>query len=449
MFVVQAAGGAPRQLHPEFFQADLPIWSPDGKHVLFEGRKSDDLRNPHDWWVTPAEGGEAVRTNAFAALRKAKISLGPVMTPAIWASGPDRIVFSGSSGDTTNLWEMPISPGSFQITDPPRRLTFGTGTEASPSMAQAGSRVAFADLNTNFDLWSLPLDANGGKVTGEPVRLTDDPAQDRRYAFVSADGRKIAFNRSGKAGKLDLWLKELPGGKETPLVVSPGFAEYGDISPDGSRVAYQASENQVPTIYAVPTAGGDPQRLCQNCRLPEGWSPNGKNIIVNTMPTPGLILIDAASQQKTQIFKAPTLIPNRSRFSPDGKWISFHIVPGPDLRRVYVAPFKGAVLHDDKDWIPITDGLGMERYADWSPDGNVLYFLSERDGFRCIRGQRLDPATKHPVGPPFDVIHFHNARRSLGTGDPVSISPTVARDKMVFSMIETTGSIWMATLDRR
>jgi hypothetical protein len=28
-------------------------------------------------------------------------------------------------------------------------------------------------------------------------------------------------------------------------------------------------------------------------------------------------------------------------------------------------------------------------------------------------------------------------------------SPTVARDKMVFSMIETTGSIWMATLDRR
>jgi hypothetical protein len=91
----------------------------------------------------------------------------------------------------------------------------------------------------------------------------------------------------------------------------------------------------------------------------------------------------------------------------------------------------------------------LERYADWSPDGNVLYFLSERDGFRCIRGQRLDPATKHPVGPPFDVYHFHHARQSIGTVDPISISPTVARDKMVFSMVETTGTIWMATLDRR
>jgi hypothetical protein len=113
-----------------------------------------------------------------------------------------------------------------------------------------------------------------------------------------------------------------------------------------------------------------------------------------------------------------------------------------------VVPFKGAVLQDEKAWIPITDGEGMERYADWSPDGKVLYFLSERDGFRCIRGQRLDPATKHPVGPPFDVYHFHHARQSLGTVDPVNISPTVARDKMVFSMVETTGTIWMATLDR-
>jgi hypothetical protein len=109
----------------------------------------------------------------------------------------------------------------------------------------------------------------------------------------------------------------------------------------------------------------------------------------------------------------------------------------------------GAVLQDEKAWIPITDGEGIERYADWSPEGNVLYFLSERDGFRCIRGQRLDSATKHPVGPPFDVYHFHHARQSLGTVDPILISPTVARDKMVFSMIETTGTIWMATLDRR
>jgi Tol biopolymer transport system component len=450
MFVVSATGGEPRQLQPEFYRAYHPIWSPDGKRLLFFGwRNSSDLAT-RDWWVTPAEGGEAIRTNAGAVLTKAKISIPTVLASTIWAGGPDRIVFSGSSGATTNLWAVPISPGSFQITEPPHRLTFGTGTETSPSIAQAGSRIAFADLNTNYHVWSLPLDANGGKVTGEPARLTDDPVQEQS-PFVSADGRKVAFNRSLKAGQYDLWLKELPDGKETPLVVSPVSARYGDISPDGSRVASEVTEKEVSTIYAVSAAGGDPERLCRNCSLPNGWFPDAKSLIWEESANRALVLLNLVSGQQTEIVKNsnPKYGVSRGRFSPDGRWLSFHAIPGPEARRVYVVPFKGAVLQDEEAWIAITDGEGMERYADWSPDGNVLYFLSERDGFRCIRGQRLDPATKHPVGPPFDVYHFHHARQSIGTVDPVNISPTVARDKMVFSMVETTGTIWMATLDRR
>ena len=49
----------------------------------------------------------------------------------------------------------------------------------------------------------------------------------------------------------------------------------------------------------------------------------------------------------------------------------------------------------------------------WSPDGNLLYYISEADGFRCIRARRLDPATKRPIGQPLDVYHSHSARRSL------------------------------------
>jgi len=450
MFVVAVAGGASRQLQPEFYQAGHPIWSPDGKHLLFSGLRNPDVAD-RDWWVMPAEGGEAIRTNAKALLTKAKISFASAFASAAWAGGPDRIVFSGSSEDTTNLWEVPISPGTFEIKDSPHRLTFGTGTETSPSIALAGSRIAFADLNRNSQLWSLPLDPNRGKVTGEPLRLTDDPAQEQRPT-VSPDGRKAAFNRSLKTGQVDLWVKELPDGHETPLVVSPASANSGVISPDGSRVASEVIENRVIAIYSFSAAGGDPERLCQHCRIPDGWSPDAKSLIWETFPNRALVLVDLASGRQTEIIKNsnPQYGVSRGRFSPDGRWLSFHAIPsGAEVRRVYVVPFKGAALQEEKAWIPITDGEGMERYADWSPDGNVLYFLSERDGFRCIRGQRLDPTTKHPVGPPFDVYHFHHARQSLGTVDPILISPTVARDKMVFSMIETTGTIWMATLDKR
>jgi hypothetical protein len=104
-------------------------------------------------------------------------------------------------------------------------------------------------------------------------------------------------------------------------------------------------------------------------------------------------------------------------------------------------------LIEEKEWVAVTDGRGMERYADWSPDGNTLYFLSERDGFRCSRAQRLEPASKRPMGPQFDIYHSHHARLSLmNILDPVGAGFHVAVDKAVFAIEERTGNIWMTEI---
>ena len=39
----------------------------------------------------------------------------------------------------------------------------------------------------------------------------------------------------------------------------------------------------------------------------------------------------------------------------------------------------------------------MDREAVWGPGDNVLYFLSEREGFRCIWAQALDPRPNSPA----------------------------------------------------
>jgi WD40 repeat protein len=61
------------------------------------------------------------------------------------------------------------------------------------------------------------------------------------------------------------------------------------------------------------------------------------------------------------------------------------------------------------EWIPVTDGKHMDDKPQFSADGNTVYFTSTRDRFLCIWAQRLDPKSKHPVGPPFAYEHFHNA----------------------------------------
>ncbi len=204
-------------------------------------------------------------------------------------------------------------------------------------------------------------------------------------------------------------------------------------------------------MFAVPTTVGEPERVCQDCSLSCDWSHDGRKMLYETDPTPArprqfVVIVDVASGAKTEILSHSKLGVSHSRFSPDDRWISFHSVT-PTARRIFVAPYHGAAAIPEEQWIPVTDGKGMDRYAAWSPDGNLLYFLSERDGFRCIWAQRLDPATKHPSGEAFSVRHFHTSRRSLlATADPIQTGMSVAADKIVFSMVERTGNIWMQNL---
>jgi hypothetical protein len=47
----------------------------------------------------------------------------------------------------------------------------------------------------------------------------------------------------------------------------------------------------------------------------------------------------------------------------------------------------------------------------------------------------------------FPVRHFHSSRRSLMTvGDPIAVGMSVAVDKLVLSMVESSGNIWMTSL---
>ena len=134
-------------------------------------------------------------------------------------------------------------------------------------------------------------------------------------------------------------------------------------------------------------------------------------------------------------------------FSNDGKWVSFHITDGrPEVRQIFIFPFRsGFPKLDFKDCIPITNGNSLDREAVWSPDDNILYFLSERDGFRCIWAQKLDPATKHPRGEAYGVQHFHRVNRSLSSvpGTVAAIGLTVRPGQLVFSLGEITGNVWM------
>ncbi len=217
------------------------------------------------------------------------------------------------------------------------------------------------------------------------------------------------------------------------------------FSPDGGKVAYRSLDKQGSVLQVASLADGSRERVPE-CTSNGGWSSDGKRLLcVGTVPA-RISVVDLHSRQVRGLLNHTTWALWNPRFSPDDRWVSFNATE-PGRSRIFVAPVRRPGLIPESEWIAITEGVWDDKPR-WSPDGKTLYFMSERDGFRCIWAQRLD-ASKHPMGQTIPIFHAHEAQRSLLNVQVGALEMSVARDKIVFNMNERTGNVWMTNVDDR
>jgi hypothetical protein len=95
------------------------------------------------------------------------------------------------------------------------------------------------------------------------------------------------------------------------------------------------------------------------------WSSDRQNVLL--MGTTDTVLLNTVSKQHTVLLKHSKHQLAHAGFSPD--------------RGLTAAPESG--------WIPVTDAATWHDKVEWAPNGNLLYFTSDQDGFHLNRSFQM------------------------------------------------------------
>lgn len=450
-FTIPRMGGTAIRVQPEF-GFYLAAISPDGNKLLATadrvGGSQQDLKH---WWLMPISGGPPQNVAPPPLLPDESYAPIPLLwTSADKSSGQQWVIFQRRIGGTRNLFRVAVASDG-TVLSTPEQLTF-TADSWSPSISASGRMVFLSgDLSTN--LWSIPIDATRAQVSGERQSVTQVEGLHDRNPSLSRDGRKVAYfsDRS-------VVVRDIETGRETELAQNvPSVPGTGPaISPDGTFVLYyvvSAAQGDW-DLYSISTAGGAPRLVCRACGWPKGFSSDGSRVLTQTgFLTHGLdriALVELSTGKVTDVLKDPQHNLWHPYYSWDDKWMTFMLQAGTDHQHdhLYITPVENFVPAGPERWIQLTSGDHHDDKPQLSPDGNTIYFTSNRDGFMCMWAMRLDPKTKRPAGAPFAIEHFHGSQRihsGISTAEDLELD--ISKDKIVTSLDEVHSDVWMMDLD--
>ena len=196
------------------------------------------------------------------------------------------------------------------------------------------------------------------------------------------DGKTLLFNAGGSLYTFpvpQLGLQTGPNGPQgVPTELDTGSLhkinnDHG-FSPDHQWLAIsdQTNADNQSRVYVLPLTGGEPRQItAEGPSYWHGWSTDGKTlaVIANRGGDFDIYAIPAAGGPETRLTTTPGL-DDGAEYSPDGQWIYFNSVRSGNMKIWRMHPDGSAAEQvtfgdDSRDWFPHL-----------SPDGKWIAFVS-------------------------------------------------------------------------
>jgi len=422
VYVMPASGGVPKQL--TYYPARGPLtprwgwdnqvygWSHDGKSILFRSERDSWTLGSTHLYTVPMTGGPAqvlpmpesgagdyspdgtkiVYSPRFRDFRPEKRYSGGEANDlwifdlkindakrVIFSPRADRdpiwigntIYFTSDRDGTFNIYSYDVnSARTAQIT------TNKTWDVRWPS-SDHGTRIVY-ELNGELQI----LDIKTGKSTPISITVPDDGLW-KRPSRVSAAYQMEDFELSPKGERAlfsargDIFTVPIEKGPTRNLTNSSGAHDkWARWSPDGSKIAFISDMSGEEELYVIAEDGsGKPEQLTTGghaMRYQPEWSPDSKRIAFSDKD--GKVFVYSFDDKKlSQIIDAPRGQVQDYAWSPRGHYLSFSMDGPNNFGTIYIWSEKDGQLHK------VTDPMFNCSNPAWDPDGNYLFYLSDRE----------------------------------------------------------------------
>jgi Tol biopolymer transport system component/tRNA A-37 threonylcarbamoyl transferase component Bud32 len=361
LFIVDVASGGVTTL-PAPDEVHSPAWSPDGRRIaVTSGNAKFIFGGVHfanvgtsSLWVIPIDGGPPVPVTDAANL-----NLSPQWTPDGRA-----LLFVSDRGGSRDIYRVPVAHNG-AADGVPVRVTTGLGAQTI-TLSNDGRHLAYAQLRSAANIWSLPVPRTGPVSAANALALTTGD-QIIESMDVTRDGGWLVFD-SDRSGRQQIYKQRVAGG-EPILLTTDSLSDFSPAwSPDGRRIAFHTLRNGTRDVYTMNADGTDRQQRTQG--IPQALAPawlSADTLVIqlnnNGSDTLGVVPVGTSPA----IRRLPLgVLGDLVVATPVRREIAFHSPDG--IRTISAAggPSR-AVTNNTAD--------GTEAYAStWSPDASVLYY---------------------------------------------------------------------------
>ncbi len=441
VYVMPVGGGEPKQL--TFYPARGPLtprwgydnqvygWTPDGTSIVFRSHRDSWTLGQTRLYTVPMAGGPAV---PLPMPESGAGDYSPDGTKIVYSplfrdfrpekrygggQANDLFVFDLKTNDAKRVLDHPRADrdpmwiGNTIYFTSDRDGTFNlyaydvTSAKVTPvttsrtwdvrwPSSDRQSRIVY-ELNGELQV----LDVKTGRSAPIAITVPDDglwkrpsrvsAAQQIFDAELSPKGERALFSARG-----DVFTAPVEKGPTRNLTQSSNAHDkWARWSPDGARIAFISDLSGEEELYVVAQDGsGKPERLTTGgnaMRYAPEWSPDGKRIAFSDKD--GRIFVYSFDDKSLkQIYDAQRDQVRDYAWSPRGHVLAFSANMPNGFRAIHLWSEKDGQVRQ------VTEELFNAQNPAWDPDGDYLFYLSDREYAPQISGAEFNYATSRTTG---------------------------------------------------